>query len=287
MIIDLNDNGERFTEEKFNKFFSLIETGTAFSGVPLEFRDQGELIDLQEVDNYIKKVRTLDKLGYIPIIIVLDSHIVYTPEFSQKLEYICASYMNIFVKIETEDNFNTENIRSVIENYKLSNKLVFEYKIKSNEFSIDKHISTLFKHTSNNHLILSIDNTKKYDYKKLAESIINTNKIRRKRIIALEFGCGFPSCMFNNEQIGDLFRTPMMGINFFCKPKAVVKPNLDIYYCEHPGSFKLTVDSVKSIKDLYEQFDIVREQRDNFLYDDCETCWFNEKMCSGGCYLNK
>lgn len=287
MIVELSENNEQMNRENFNRFFDLVKSGNAFSGVPFEFRNKEEIINLEDVKYYVEEIRKLDKLGYLPIFIIINTDYHYDTDFSNLVENICSNHANVFIRIVIKDDSNIENIRNVIENSMLSSKIVFEYTIENSDFDINKYISILFKYTLNNHMVLSLVPDKKYDYDLLSKSIEKTNKYRRKKTVALEFGCGFPSCMFSNEQLGDLFRTPMMGIDFFCKPKVIIKPNLDIHYCEHPKSFKLKLENIKSIKDLFEQMEIIREQREEYLYEECDTCWYNDKLCAGGCYLNQ
>lgn len=286
MLIELKNEEQSMTSENFNKFFDLIQKGNAFTGIPIEFIDRTGVIDLEKVRYCINEIRKIDRTGYLSIIILLDSKFSYDNDFSNNITDLCQSYHNVYIKIKIEEGFNIENIRPVIENPLNSSKLIFEYLITDEVFDLNKYIGVLFKYTLNNIIVLSLDNTKKYNYEKITDSIINSNKYRRKKTVALEFSCGFPSCMFSNEQLGDLFRTPMVSIHFFCRPKVVVKPNLDIYYCENPNSFSLNINQIKSIKDLYEQMDLIKEQRESYIYDECDGCWFNEKMCSGGCYLN-
>lgn len=284
MLIDINDGSKVFDEQCFDKFYSLIKNGTAFTGIPLEFRDSyNNLLLNEDLEGFIKKIRILDTIGYLSILLVLDTNHLITPELNKKVEDLCNNYINVFVKFVFDDNSDIENIRELIENVRISNKLFFEYRITNNDFDLTKYINILFKHTPNNNLILSLDNNLQKDYKVIAESIIKSNKYRRKKHVALEFSCNFVNCMFSNEQMGDLFRSPMIGIDFFCKPRVIIKPNLDIHYCDHENSFKLHMDNVKSIKGLYEQMEVIRDQRDSFVYEECEKCWYNEKLCSGGC----
>lgn len=100
--------------------------------------------------------------------------------------------------------------------------------------------------------------------------------------------CGFPMCMFTDEEIGLLYKYTRNGLSFDCGPTIDIGPDLDCWCC-----FPLSDVSKKSLKDfndyneLYTYFDKLQEEyryEMNGIYKECDTCEnYDNKICFGGC----
>lgn len=100
--------------------------------------------------------------------------------------------------------------------------------------------------------------------------------------------CGFPLCMFSEEDLGKLYKYTQASLRFECAPTIDIAPNLECWSC-----FPLSQVTRKNIKDfetyveLYSYYDKLQtkyRRETNGLYRECDSCkYFKEQLCSGGC----
>lgn len=115
-----------------------------------------------------------------------------------------------------------------------------------------------------------------------------------KEGITLGLDCGFPVCMFTEEQIGRLFLNTLKKLDFTCGPAIDIGPNMDVWSCFPLSEYnKRSIYDFSSMKELYDYFDSsMSELREGaYLYDKCPECSYLKRgLCSGGCIshiLNK
>ena len=100
--------------------------------------------------------------------------------------------------------------------------------------------------------------------------------------------CGFPMCMFTDDELGRLYKYTRNGLVFECGPTIDIGPDLMCWSC-----FPLSDKKRKSLKDfnnydeLYSYFEkIQQEYRTEVcgVFQECDTCRnFDDSICSGGC----
>jgi radical SAM protein with 4Fe4S-binding SPASM domain len=111
-------------------------------------------------------------------------------------------------------------------------------------------------------------------------------KFDRNRVIP-DFDCGFPACMFTDEQLGQLLRL-RASFRWTCGPIVDIGPDLQLWPCfplSHLRSSTLyDFDSMQEILESMSQ-DIRRRRRGNLgFWLECDDCSMLERqLCSGGC----
>lgn len=105
--------------------------------------------------------------------------------------------------------------------------------------------------------------------------------------ISCGLDCGFPLCMFNDNDIGDLYKYTNNNLFFKCSPAIDIGTDLNCWSCFPLSKYK------KSIRDFndYEQMcsffnDLHYAYRKelNGIYPECDSCiYYKKEICSGGC----
>ncbi len=126
------------------------------------------------------------------------------------------------------------------------------------------------------------------DLDKMAERLLSYVPLFNEYKIAPGFDCGFPLCIFTDEQLGILFKINRNGMNFGCGPALDIGPDMSVWPC-----FPLSDFHRKSIYDFNTIADIVnfyREIHDKVrnesagIYEKCDECQLRERgLCAGGC----
>lgn len=108
--------------------------------------------------------------------------------------------------------------------------------------------------------------------------------------VEISLDCGFPLCLFTDEELGVLFRNSKPGKRVFrCNPVIDIGHDLCAWSC-YPlaqyGSF--SIEEFKNDKELVQHFrDVVMEQvggRYKGMFVECEDCGHRKRrLCSGGC----
>ena len=109
------------------------------------------------------------------------------------------------------------------------------------------------------------------------------------------FDCGFPMCMFDDTELGKVFKYTVGQASFQCGPAIDVGTDLNVWSCFPLSDFKkkslLDFNSYQEIADFYgQEMERVRTEVGG-IYPSCDTCRYRVKhLCSGGCLahvLNK
>lgn len=100
--------------------------------------------------------------------------------------------------------------------------------------------------------------------------------------------CGFPMCMFTDEELGRLYKYTRDGLMFECGPTIDIGPDLSCWCC-----FPLSNVSKRSLKDFndfneLDSFfnDIQKKYRVEVtgIFKECDTCRnYRDGICAGGC----
>ena len=109
--------------------------------------------------------------------------------------------------------------------------------------------------------------------------------------ITLGFDCGFVSCVFTDEQLGQFLRFEKNGmktVHFECNPAIDIGPDLMVWSCFplsnlHKKSL-YEFNSFREIDDYFKKiFEKIRK-KNHGIFQKCSQCsLFTNNQCSGGC----
>jgi len=124
------------------------------------------------------------------------------------------------------------------------------------------------------------------DYGIIARKVVTLSDRCQAHGIDFGFDCGFPMCMFSDEDIGRLFKN-MARLQFVCDPVLDIDPDLNVIYC-YPlsGYHSLKLRDFNNVKEIYDEFASLmgRDDRQRGIYAECAECpYLKSKRCAGGC----
>jgi hypothetical protein len=106
--------------------------------------------------------------------------------------------------------------------------------------------------------------------------------------IAPGMDCGFPLCVFTDEQLGMFYKLNKSGLQFGCGPAIDIGPDLSVWSC-----FPLSTFHARSLYEFQHMRDIGRYYQEihskiriekGGIYAKCDECPMRERgMCLGGC----
>ncbi len=120
------------------------------------------------------------------------------------------------------------------------------------------------------------------DYSKVASNIIKLSK--NSPGITIKFDCGFPLCMFTLEELSDLNKDKENDFVFVCGSPIDIYPDLTFTNC-YPLSqvYRGSITDFEYIIKLYEFLTDGFTAPFGIYRDQCTTCSFFRRECSGGC----
>ena len=113
--------------------------------------------------------------------------------------------------------------------------------------------------------------------------------------IHVGFDCGFPMCIFTDEEIGKLFKHTFGNVNFRCGPAIDVGPDLSVWACFPLSGYNkkslLEFQNHEELCNFFSDFHNTVRVETGGLFEKCDMCKYRKQgMCSGGCLshgLNK
>jgi radical SAM protein with 4Fe4S-binding SPASM domain len=123
-------------------------------------------------------------------------------------------------------------------------------------------------------------------YRGIAQKIYEFSDTCQEGGIDLVFDCGFPLCIFTDEEIGKLYKHKTQ-LKFTCRPIPDIDPELNVYHCYplsgyHPRSlaqFRDLGDVRRYFMDLLRRSDLQPG-----IFETCIECAYRRRgMCAGGC----
>jgi radical SAM protein with 4Fe4S-binding SPASM domain len=102
------------------------------------------------------------------------------------------------------------------------------------------------------------------------------------------FDCGFPLCLFTNEQIGMLYKANTQRLVFGCGPALDIGPDLSVWPCFPLSNFhKKSLFDFNTLRDMNAYYlDMHKKVRIEAggIFEQCDVCRFRDgQLCSGGC----
>jgi radical SAM protein with 4Fe4S-binding SPASM domain len=124
------------------------------------------------------------------------------------------------------------------------------------------------------------------DYRPIAEKIHAFSDRCQEHAIDLVFDCGFPLCIFEDDELGKLYKHKTQ-LKFVCRPIPDIDPDLNVFHC-YPlsGYFPQSLDQFRDLRDvrLYFQRLLERNTPGPGIFEKCAECEHRRRgMCAGGC----
>lgn len=102
------------------------------------------------------------------------------------------------------------------------------------------------------------------------------------------FDCGFPLCMFTDEDLGKVFKYTRGQVSFQCGPAIDIGTDLSVWSCFPLSGFhKKSLFEFSSFPEITmyygRKLEEIRKEVGG-MYEECDTCLYREEgLCSGGC----
>lgn len=154
-----------------------------------------------------------------------------------------------------------------------------------NEFGLKKHVRLGLAHPipgQNNSYI------KPVDLRKMAEKLLVVLEKFYELNIEPGFDCGFPFCIFTDEEIGKLYKYCKSRVTFSCGPAIDIGPDLSVWACFPLSNYLkknlLEFNSFQEVFEYYSNYHNKLRAELGGIFPECDNCKeFINKTCSGGC----
>lgn len=105
--------------------------------------------------------------------------------------------------------------------------------------------------------------------------------------ISFGLDCGFPLCMFNDDDLGKLYKYSNNNLVFDCNPPVDIGADLSCWSCFPLSMYKKSIKEFQNYNEIFCFFDNLHQKMRrevNGIYFECDTCKNYQKgICSGGC----
>jgi hypothetical protein len=168
--------------------------------------------------------------------------------------------------------------------YKIDFKLdfLFNYII---EYGLNRHIRFGLAHPivgKNNMFIPTAQ------FGKMKAALLHYLPFFEKYQVEPGFDCGFPLCIFSDDEIGSLYKVSGGRLTFKCGPAIDIGPDMQVWSCFPLSDFHkkslFEFDSIDEIAGFYDQkLNEVRQEAGG-IFIECDACKHRKSgLCSGGC----
>jgi radical SAM protein with 4Fe4S-binding SPASM domain len=126
------------------------------------------------------------------------------------------------------------------------------------------------------------------ELKKMAKKFVSCFDLFERFNITPGFDCGFPMCIFSDEELGRLFKLNRGTLNFGCGPAIDIGPDMNVWSCfPLSGSNKKSLyefNSLQEVDKYYKELHSKIRIEIGGVFDECDSCThrFND-VCLGGC----
>lgn len=129
-------------------------------------------------------------------------------------------------------------------------------------------------------------------YREVAARLCSYRPLLERLRVKPGFDCGFPMCVFTDEQLGWLARLRGEAASFSCGPAIDIAPDLSVYPCFPLSRFhRRSLYEFDTLQEVIEHYDRLRDDlyaEIPGVFDECDGCVHRqEDTCSGGgaCHL--
>lgn len=126
------------------------------------------------------------------------------------------------------------------------------------------------------------------DFGIVRDTLMKSFNVMSKLDITPGFDCGFPMCMFSDDDLGKIFKCSWGQLSFQCGPAIDIGTDLSCWACFPLSDFhKKSLCDFNSYRELHDfYFQKMMEVRNEVrgIFSDCDSCNLNKVgLCSGGC----
>lgn len=126
------------------------------------------------------------------------------------------------------------------------------------------------------------------DFKLVTKTLMDGLKKMYELHIYPGLDCGFPMCMFSEDDLGRLYKYTRNGLEFECGPTIDIGPDLMCWSCFPLSDIKRrSLKEFNNYDELYSFFENIQQEyrsEVNGIFQECDTCRnFDDDICSGGC----
>lgn len=126
------------------------------------------------------------------------------------------------------------------------------------------------------------------DMKEMAICLMSYVPVLEKFRIKLGFDCGMPMCLFDEEQLGILFKLNGGQVKFSCGPALDIGPDMMIWSCFPLSNYQrrsiYDFNSLGDIGKYYEHLHHKIRTEVGGIFEECDDCKYREdRLCAGGC----
>ena len=225
------------------------------------------------------------------------------PEF--KFEEFCNKIMSIpdlnlsFVCNVNEPRLSPKSELIKVERFLsiFGSRCSLSFNIYRLDFNMDFCLDYIVKYGLNRHVRLGLAHPipgqkNKYippqSFQDVRNTLMRTFEIFSEYAIEPGFDCGFPLCMFSDDDLGKIFKYTNGRMSFQCGPAIDIGTDLSVWSCFPLSSFyKKSLFDFTSYQELVNFYDSkmnkIRETVAG-LYNKCDSCGYRKKnLCTGGC----
>jgi len=126
------------------------------------------------------------------------------------------------------------------------------------------------------------------DLAAMAERLLSYVPLFREYKVAPGLDCGFPLCIFSDQQLGLLYRVNKNGLTFGCGPAIDIGPDLSVWPCFPLSRFHrrslYEFNHLREIGQYYQEIHRKVRIEEGGIFRKCDDCPERETgMCIGGC----
>ncbi len=126
------------------------------------------------------------------------------------------------------------------------------------------------------------------DMQGIANRLLGNLPLFNQLDVVASLDCGFPMCLFSDEQLGQLYKVTRGAKNFTCGTPVDIGPDMMAWSC-----FPLSATHRKSVYE-FDDYNAMMEYFTGFsksirqeaggIYEKCDSCaWRKKGLCDGGC----
>ena len=211
----------------------------------------------------------------------------------QRLSFIC----NVNNPKDTEDS-ELKTVRAFLDAF--SDATALSFNIYKDEFDMQFLIDHINRHKLRRYIRLGLahpipgaDNMyiRKENFRSMADRLASYISLLQEEKISAGFDCGFPSCIFTNEQLGGFFRlsnSESNAIKFACSSAIDIGPDMSIWNCFPLSNVSrrslFEFDSLKEVREYYGGFAKDVRKISPGIFPECKDCpHVDTVQCRGGC----
>lgn len=125
------------------------------------------------------------------------------------------------------------------------------------------------------------------DFPKVAERLELFYDKYKNECVEIGFDCGFPLCIFTEEQLGKMFLWSNGKLVFKCGPAIDIGTDMSVWSCFPLSGFNkrsvFEFDSMREIDEFYRS-KLNEMRNDEGIYEDCTSCKYRKMgLCTAGC----